>query len=95
MQFGIEKCAVLVLKRGKLVESDSIQHPDDNEIKPLKEGEGYKYLGVIEADEMLHSQMKEKVSTEYLRRARKLGKSKLNGRCLIQEINTWAVSLVR
>ena len=95
MQFGIEKCAVLVLKRGKLVESDGIQLPDDNEIKSLKEGEGYKYLGVIEADEMLHCQMKEKVSKEYLRHVRKLRKSKLNGRNLIQGINAWAVSLVR
>ena len=94
VQFGIEKCAVLFLKRGKLVESDGIQLPDDNEIKALKEGEGYKYLGVIEADEMLQSQMKEKVSKEYLRRIRKLGKSKLKGRNLIQGINTWAVSTV-
>ena len=30
MQFGIEKCVVLVLKRGQLVESDAIQLPDDN-----------------------------------------------------------------
>ena len=95
MHFGIEKCAVLVLKRGKLVESDGIQLPDDNEIKAPKECEGYKYLGVFEADEMLHSQMKEKVSKEYLKRVRKLGKSKLNGRNLIQGINTWAVSLIR
>ena len=77
------------------MESDGNPLPDDNEIKALKESEGYKYLGVIEADEMLHSQMKEKVSKEYLRRVRKLGKSKLNGRNLIQGINTWAVSLVR
>ena len=95
MQFGIEKCAVLVLKRGKVVESSGIQLPDDNEIKALKECEGYKYLGVIEVDEMLHSQIKEKVSKEYLKRVRKLGKSKLNGRNLIQSINTWAVSLIR
>ena len=94
VQFGIEKCAILFLKRGKLVESDGIQLPDDNEIKALKEGEGYKYLGVIEADEMLQSQMKEKVRKEYLRRIRKLGKSKLKGRNLIQGINTWVVSTV-
>ena len=30
MQFGIEKCVVLVLKRGQLVESDGIQLPDGN-----------------------------------------------------------------
>ena len=65
MQFGTEKCAVLVLERGRLGESDGIKLPDDNEIKALKEGEGYKYLGDIKADKMLHSQMKEKFSKEY------------------------------
>ena len=44
---------------------------------------------------MLHSQIKGKVSKDYLRCVRKLGKSKLNDRNLIQEINTWVVSLVR
>ncbi|XP_068684561.1 uncharacterized protein [Montipora foliosa] len=41
------------------------------------------------------SLMKEKVSKEYLRRVRKLGKSTLNGRNLIQGIKTWALSPVK
>ena len=43
---------------------------------------------------MLHRQMKEKIKKEYLRRVRKVAKTKLNGVNLIQAINTWAVSFI-
>ena len=59
MQFDIEKCAVLILKRGKVVHLDGIQLLGDNKIKTLKDGEGYKYLGVMEANELLHDKVKE------------------------------------
>ena len=39
--------------------------------------------------------MKEKMKKESLRRIRKLLETKLYGRNLIKEINTWAVPLVR
>ena len=44
MLFGINKCATIVLKRGKLVKSDGIKLPDGKEMKSLNEGDGYKYL---------------------------------------------------
>ena len=37
MQFGIEKCSTLVLKRGKRIKSDGIKMPDDKVIKSLKD----------------------------------------------------------
>ena len=95
MKFGIEKCAVLVLKRGKLTQSEGITLPGENTIKAMGESEGYKYLGVLEADGMLNDQMKDKIGKEYLRRVRRVAHSKLNGGNLIQTINTWAASLVR
>ena len=48
MQFGIEKCAMLVMKKGKIVKSDDIELPNDRVITPLEEGESYKYSGVLE-----------------------------------------------
>ena len=95
MKFGIEKCAVLVIKRGKLAQTEGITLPDDTTIRAMEESEGYKYLGVLEASDMLHDQMKDKIRKEYLRRVKKVARSKLNGGNLIQAINTWAVSLVR
>ena len=46
-------------------------------MKSLEE-EGYKCLGIIEMDDVKHGEIKKKLKREYLRRARKISKSKLN-----------------
>ena len=43
MEFGIEKCAVLDMKRGIKVRSEGIELADRQVIKEIEE-EGYKYL---------------------------------------------------
>ena len=70
MEFGVEKCAVLTMKKGKMINSDGIALPNKTKMKEMKEGDSYKYLGVIQADGMKHHEMKEKVKTEYSRRVR-------------------------
>ena len=92
---GIEKCAVLVMEKGKIVKSVGIELPDGKVIKSLQEGESYNYLGILEADDFLEKKMKLNVSKEYIRRLRKILKSKLNGENLVRGVNTWAVSLLR
>ena len=54
---------MLVMKTGKKVNSDSIQLTTDKVIKSLDEEEGgsYKYLDVLEADEVMLNEMKDKV----------------------------------
>ena len=79
MQFGIEKCSTLVMKRGKRIKSDGIKMPDDQVIKSLKEDEGYKYLSILQADEVRVKEMKGKVGSEIKRRVRKIPETKLNG----------------
>ena len=44
MEFGIAKCATLVMEKGKIVKSVGIALPDGKVIKLLQEGESYKYL---------------------------------------------------
>ena len=39
MEFGIEKCAMLVMEKGKIVKSVGIALPDGKDIKLLQEGE--------------------------------------------------------
>ena len=95
MQFGIKKCAVLIMKRGKVVESNGILLPDEQQIKSLRKDEGYKYLGILEADQIKSTEMKTNVTKEYYRRIRKILKSKLNAGNTINAINSRAVSLVR
>ena len=76
-------------------ESVGIELPDGKVIKSLQEGESYKYLGILEADKFLEKKMKLNVSKEYIRRKRKVFKSKLNDENLVRGVNTWAVSLLR
>ena len=95
MEFSIKKCAMLVMEKGKILKSVGIELPDGKLIKSLQEGERYKYLGVLEADKLLEEKMKLNVSKEYIRRLRKVLKSKLNCRNLVCGVNTWAKSLIR
>ena len=92
MQFGIDKCTMLVMKKGKLVKSDRIQLPNDKVIKSLEEGESYKYLGALEADEVMVNEMKGEAKKEYYRRVLE---TKLNSGNVFKAHNTWAVSVVR
>ena len=95
MELGIEKCSMLVMEKGKIVKSVGIELPNGKVIKSLQEGESYKYLGIVEADNFLEEKMKLNVSKEYIRRLRKVLKSKLNSGNLVRGVNTWAVSLIR
>ena len=83
------------MKSGKRQLTDGMELPNKDKIKTLAENETYKYLGILEADTIKQMEMKEKIQKEYLRRTRKLLKTKLNNRNLIKGINTWAVPLVR
>ena len=66
MEFGIEKYAMLVMEKGKIVKSVGIELPDGKFIKSLQEGESCKYLGILEADKFLEEKMKLNVSKEYI-----------------------------
>ena len=48
MEFGIEKCAMLLIEKGKIVKSTGTELPDGQVIKSLQEGESYKYLRILE-----------------------------------------------
>ena len=71
MVFGLNKCAVLVLKRGKMVQTEGKRM---REVKL----DGYKYLGVLQLDSIMYSEMKENVRSEYIRRVKRLLRSQLN-----------------
>ena len=95
LEFGIEKCAMLVIKSGKRHMTDGMELPNHDKIRTLGENETYKYLGILEADTIKQVEMKDKIRKEYLRRTRKLLETKLSSRNLTKGINTWAVTLAR
>ena len=50
MEFGIEKCAMLVMKSGKRYMTDGMELPNHDRIRTLEKKETYIYLGIMEAD---------------------------------------------
>ena len=88
MNFGIQKCGMLLMEKGKIVQSVGRELPDGKVIKSLPEGGSYKYLRNLEPDKFLEEKMKLNVSKEYIRRLRKVLKSKLNGGNLVCGVNT-------
>ena len=83
------------MKKGNHVSSNGVKMPDNEEIKDIDKDQGYKYLGVLEADKIKDKEMKEKIQKEYFRRVRRILKSKLNSGNTILAINSRAVSLIR
>ena len=94
MEFGLEKCAKIVFKRGELVHSQNLVIDINREIQELEQGKTYKYLG-IEESEGIHQQMKERLKREYNRRLRMILKSELSARNKITAIGALAVPVLR
>ena len=95
MEFGINNCAVLIMKRGKFHYCEGVELPDGQSIKGLDEGDGYKYLAMLVVDDVKYTDMKEIITKEYIGRFRKIPRSKLNGGNTINAVNLRAVPVIR
>ena len=94
MEFGLEKCAKVTFKRGKVTSTSHIELDVDTQIRELEQDAVYKYLGIDERAGILHNSMKEKIRREYYRRVRLVLKTELNSQNKIQAINALAVPVV-
>ena len=61
MEFGMEKCVLLVMKSSKRHLTGGIELPNQDTIRTLSENETYKYLGILEADTIKQVEMKNKI----------------------------------
>ena len=59
IEFGLEKCAILIMKSGKRKMTEGIELLNEEKIRTLREKETYKYFGIIEMDTIKHAEMKE------------------------------------
>ena len=57
MEFGMEKCGMLVMKSGNRHMTNGMELPNHDRIRTLEENETYKYLGILEADTIKQVQM--------------------------------------
>jgi len=94
MEFGLDKCAMIALKRGKIIKSQNIHLNEQIVIRNMEMHETYKYLGVNENDDIDNTKMKYNITKEYFRRIRQIFKTELNSKNKIIAINTLAVPVV-
>ena len=85
MQFGLSKCPVIALKRGKTISSGNIRMPDGELFRSL--GGSFKCLGILETDQIKQEEMKGEIEAEYFSRVRKVLKPKLKAGNTIKDIN--------
>ena len=94
MQIKISKCAMLEMKRGKVVQSEGIELPRGGTIKSLEDENWYKHLGLLQFDSVKSKEMKDMITKEYYRRIRKILKASLNAGNTTQAINARAESII-
>ena len=92
MKFGIKKCGILTIKRGKIVKSGGIKLPGGEVMKQARQ-EGYTYLGITELDKIKETKKKETITKEYKQRNRLILKSELHWRNKVTAIKTEAVAI--
>ena len=90
IEFSQEKCAPLTIHKGKAAHTEGLTLSK----KTLSLEESYKYLGVLQAEDVKLRQVKKQTSAEYSNRVRKILKSKLNGGNTIQAITNWVVPVI-
>ena len=87
MKYGFDMCGVLVVEKDVKKKCEEIELPGGEMIREINEN-GYKYLGVLEAENILEKEMKEKLKSEYFRHVKLLSRSKFYGGKAIKGINS-------
>ena len=95
MNFGLEKCARMCLKRGSIQNKMHIGSTFENDIKELAPRKPYKYLGIEDSFDIQHRNEKEKLKKEYLRRLRLILGTELSAKNKIHAIASLAVPVLK
>ena len=76
MEFGVEKCVMLVMKCGKRHLTEGVELQNQVVIRTLGGKEPYKYLGILEADTITQVEMKEKIKKRISQKDKKITRDK-------------------
>jgi hypothetical protein len=63
-KFGLEKCAKITFKRGKLTHSQNLVIDINREIQELEQEKMYKYSGTEKGEGIQHQQIRERLKQE-------------------------------
>ena len=89
MNFDLEKCARICLKRGRVQSKTHIGSTFENDIKEQDLRKACKYLGIEENFDIRHKNEKEKLKKEYLRRLRLVLGTELVQRMKFKQLDHW------
>ena len=90
MDFGIDKCNKLTIKRGKVVPSENIDLDNGEQLKSLETNQNYRYLGFNERH-TTDKNTKTTIQQEYFSRIKMILKSELSSKNTVDAINSYAV----
>lgn len=93
MQFGIDKCKVHSIERGKIQQNPYLVETGE-EIEAMNEESSYKYLGFHQARQLLQKQTKQQLKFKFKQRLKTLLNTHLSSKNLIKAINTYAISIL-
>lgn len=93
MKFGLDKCRVINLNRGKF-ETKGVQLDSGGLIESMNESDVYKYLGYEQARKINHTKIKETLTKEFMTRIKRACHTDLNSKNLVKTINTLAIPVL-
>ena len=91
MTFGDDKCAYQQIQNGKLLKCTNNLEINQLSVKPMKEGDTYKYLGIDENIGYVGPINKDRITKEYYHRIKKIWNSELSSFNKVIAHNTFAV----
>ncbi|KAJ8736966.1 hypothetical protein PYW07_000237 [Mythimna separata] len=94
MEFGVDKCAVMHVKRGEIVESVGTQLSDSIHLRSLCSTETYKYLGMSEALGINAADVKRSLKERFFGRLNKVLNSLLSGGNKVRAFNGWVMPVL-
>lgn len=94
MQFGINKCRILHIEKGKYKEHIETEKLNNQILKNMEPQETYKYLGFEQNTNIDHTYLKNQLKTKYKYRLTQIAKSKLNAKNITKAINSYAIPVL-
>ena len=95
MSFGLDKCKINGMKRGKWTEQEgyALNTNTSEHIEVMNINEKYKYLGIQQTTITKHKEVKELIKEKIKTRIQSLLKTKLSGINMTKAINIYALSV--
>ncbi|XP_041982517.1 uncharacterized protein LOC121735681 [Aricia agestis] len=94
MEFGIDKCKIQSINKGKIEHNIQYKLNNDEIIDPVDPLEGYKYLGFYQSQQIHHKETKNLLKQKFKARLHKILHTHLNAKNTIKAINTYAIPIL-